>query len=1042
MSDYKINDHDVSADNIGVLYTLLEQLADASGTAMYVADYNTDRLLYLNGIATKILGVDITKAIGCKCYKFLMNNDERCSFCHKAVLMEDVFNYQNVVFPLNKHQYRIRSKIFTWRGRKVHAHFISDETEYLNSHSSVQAVIDQIPNGVGIYHVYYDGRIKQIYNNEGYYSILGSNRVEREQFSKFNVLEAVHPDDKKDCIEKLFDAIKNDHQFNYEMRIKKNNDIYKWIAFRADIIERREDYVTMYASLSDIDQLKKMQEVLQRNQAEIQMATDRAGILYWVYKVDTHQTVITNGKGYGYDEVINNVPEVFRGTGDVYVDDEIKYFDMFDQMNQGVESCGSDVRVYNHLLNKYQWQRVSFSKISDNRYVGSSIDITEQKRIEQKYDNELLVQQELLQDSVVTYKLNLTKEIVEDKITKYPNNSGRKPPFKLTEDLWKWGINFIKDESSKQEFIKCFATKSLLEAWSRGETSVELPVYKMKLLDQEKWYTSKALMVQRPDTGDIIAVTYTNNIDDKINNQMAIEGVLSQETEFVALIDSKLQTIRLVTSQEGEFNIPPLQASDFYQYRKTKIEPIVFTEDLDLLKQRYTIDEIIKDLNKQGNYALTYRKYYNDTVCRKRLRAFYLNDEHRYIVILRNDITDIYNEEVRQQEILKKALEDSREANRLKTDFLSRMSHDMRTPMNGILGLAQLSREETNIDVIKEYINQIELSGKVLLDLINDTLDMNKMDSGNLKLNPMPMDSEEVFSNIITNAQIMAAEKGIQLNLDLPVIDHDNWVPVICDASRLEQVFFNIISNAIKFTKPQGEVSIIFKPLGIENDMVTDKYIIKDTGIGMNPDFIPHVFDAFAQENRNRYGKDQGTGLGMSIVKQLVELMGGEISIKSELNKGTEVTLFMSYPVYHGKVKNDAINIENLDGLNGKRILLFEDHPLNAKIAKKLLEKQHMIVDVVENGKVGLNKYREAAMNYYDGILMDIRMPVMDGLEATKAIRNLDRKDAQNVPIIAMTANAFDEDVKQCLGAGMNAHLGKPIDARKLYITLSKYLDN
>ncbi|MDD3369789.1 MAG: response regulator [Lachnospiraceae bacterium] len=918
---------------------------------------------------------------------------------------------------------------------------MTTEDKYLNSHTSIQALIDQIPNGVGIYHVYPDGNVKQIYNNEGYYKIIESSRMKRKQYEEFNVLLAVHPEEREDCKRQLIQAVKEEQQFNFEMRICKDDGSYKWIAMKADIVEKNEEYVTMYASLSDIDQLKTMQQELEQNQAEIQIATDRAGILYWIYETDKHRTVITRGKGYGYDTVIENVPEVFRGTGDVYPEDEIKYFGLFEKMQSGVEFCETDARVFNQLLKQYQWQHITFSKISENRYVGSSLDITERKRVEQKYNGEIMIRQELLQDSIISYKLNLSKKIVEEKITKYPDKGGRKAPFELTDDLWKWGTAMIVDEEDRKLFQSKFEAKALLDAWDRGETSVELSAFRMKIGDRIKWYTARVLLVQRPYSGDIIGITYTNDIDIRMNNELGTKRVLLEEMEFVALINSDTEKIRLISAREGESCIPPLEEGDFLEYRRKRIEPIVLPEDLDKIRQQYTVSGIRQELDQKGIFSLTYRGMdYANKIWRKRLRAFYLDAEHQHIILLRNDVTDIYNEELRQQEILQKALDDSREANRLKTDFLSRMSHDMRTPMNGILGLTQLSKEENDIEVMKDYLNQIELSGKVLLDLINDTLDMNKIDSGNLKLNLLPMNSEAVFSNVITNARIMAAEKGIELKLDLPDIAHGEWKPVIADASRLEQIFFNIISNAIKFTPNQGTVEIIFKNLSTDSGIVRDKYIIRDSGIGMKPEFVPHLFDAFAQENRNPYGKDQGSGLGMSIVKQLVEMMNGSIQVTSELNKGTEVTLIMQYPIYEGKMDAGDISKEDFEGLAGKHILLCEDHPLNARIATKLLEKKNIKVDVAENGKIGLDQFETLGEGYYDCILMDVRMPVMDGLEATRAIRSLDRKDAKNIPIIAMTANAFDDDVKQCMEAGMNAHMAKPIDAQKMYQILAEYM--
>ena len=379
-------------------------------------------------------------------------------------------------------------------------------------------------------------------------------------------------------------------------------------------------------------------------------------------------------------------------------------------------------------------------------------------------------------------------------------------------------------------------------------------------------------------------------------------------------------------------------------------------------------------------------------------------------------------------------------ANNAKTDFMSRMSHDMRTPMNGILGLTQLTREETEPEVIRANLEQIELSGRVLLDLINDTLDMNKIESGKLELHLKPINSEVVFGNVMTNAGIMAAEKGVKLDFHGPAIGHGQWVPVLADASRLEQILFNVISNAIKFTPKGGTVELLMETVSIGEGLVKDRYTIRDTGIGMSAEFLPHLFDAFSQEARDNANRDKGTGLGMSIVKQLVELMNGTIEVKSELNKGTVVTLFMQYPICAAPAETEQKAEVVYEKFRGKQILVCEDHPINAQIIVKVLKKYGMLVEVAENGAVGLQCFCQSEEGFYDCILMDIRMPVMDGLETTRRIRSQKRSDAKTIPIIAMTANAFEEDVQNCLEAGMNSHLTKPIEFSKLYECLAKYM--
>ncbi len=395
-------------------------------------------------------------------------------------------------------------------------------------------------------------------------------------------------------------------------------------------------------------------------------------------------------------------------------------------------------------------------------------------------------------------------------------------------------------------------------------------------------------------------------------------------------------------------------------------------------------------------------------------------------------------EREKQNKKLEKALLQAQIANNAKTDFLSHMSHDMRTPMNdGILGITALLRDRTDPEEIKADIEQIENSGKYLLRLINDTLDMSKIESGKLELHPSVTDRKEILSNVNTIAKVLTSQKGVHLITEFKVKKPELSIPVIADESRIEQILINIISNAVKFTPKGGSVTIFMENISVKEEMVSDRYVITDTGIGMSADFQSHLFEPFAQEGRLNTDYESGTGLGLSIVKQIVDLMGGTILVESRWNQGTKITLELTYPRAGEDEKHLSETEVDLSALNGKHILLCEDHPINAKIAIRLLEKQHVIVEWAKNGQMGVDMLKASPEYYYAAVLMDIRMPVLNGIEATKVIRQInDRKDAKEIPIIAVTANAFDEDVRLCEEAGMNAHLSKPIDTKLLFEVL------
>jgi signal transduction histidine kinase/CheY-like chemotaxis protein len=386
------------------------------------------------------------------------------------------------------------------------------------------------------------------------------------------------------------------------------------------------------------------------------------------------------------------------------------------------------------------------------------------------------------------------------------------------------------------------------------------------------------------------------------------------------------------------------------------------------------------------------------------------------------------------------------EANKAKTEFFSRMSHDMRTPMNGILGLVELSDDETDITVLKNNIGRIKQSSEYLLGLINDTLDFQKIESGKMALEPQIVATRDLVNNVFKMIQLECKKKNITLKMKVENADLDCLVNV--DPMRMKQIFFNILSNSVKFTKPGGIIEICFKCVGHTGNIAHDVITITDTGIGMSKDFLEHdLFQPFSQEHSEITTNYAGTGLGLSIAKKLVELMHGDIAIESELGEGTKVIVTIDFeraegPGIQKKIEQSEMQEAEAKAiLAGKKILLAEDQPLNAEIAKRLLEKNGCIVEWVKDGQECCQRFAAAEEGEFALILMDIRMPNMDGLEATRRIRNFSGGDAATIPIIAMTANAYVTDVQNCLDAGMNAHIAKPINPHLMFTTIARFLN-
>ncbi|MEA4941763.1 MAG: transporter substrate-binding domain-containing protein [Oscillibacter sp.] len=377
-------------------------------------------------------------------------------------------------------------------------------------------------------------------------------------------------------------------------------------------------------------------------------------------------------------------------------------------------------------------------------------------------------------------------------------------------------------------------------------------------------------------------------------------------------------------------------------------------------------------------------------------------------------------------------------ANAAKTDFLSRMSHDMRTPMNGILGMTALTIDLPGLSPeAQANLSAIRDSSNYLLSLINDTLDMSRIESQKIELHKEPVRAAELITQTLAGISQSAQKKGIKIVAKFMGFRND-YINV--DRVRVRQIFTNLLSNAVKFTPGFGKIECLVECLSREEGRCLVRITIRDSGVGMSEEFLQHAFEPFAQEPNSQSNKYAGTGLGLPIVQNLVHLMGGTISICSKLNEGTAVAVELPFELLEGyqpPVSDDAAAFFDLQG---RRVLLCEDHPLNATIAVKLLSKVGVEVEHAEDGRQGVDLFIQRNAGYYDAILMDIRMPIMDGLSATRAIRALHKSDAKTIPIIAMTANAFDFDVKASLSAGMDAHLDKPVDPEKLYRTLSEQM--
>ena len=698
----------------------------------------------------------------------------------------------------------------------------------------------------------------------------------------------------------------------------------------------------------------------------------------------------------------------------------------------------------------------------DNRKARAAQE-NEQKYVSELHDfNDQLsnYKRAVLSDALISLEVNLTRDELyygvwkDDAGNEVPlmDIVGLNVPCSYDRYIDVWNKTFVK-RSLNDTFTGSTDREYLMKVFENGETEVTFD-YEAKTVSGRHTWLRRSICMTRNRAGDLIAYTSVKDVSALISQN-------KREEEFVRALATEYDSITVVRFMENKKDDRVLLHSrlsgeiaelidektaneENFAQKLIDLTRYIHPDDIPEFYDGVTRDKVIATLAGRRTHIVNFRIVRPDsTYIHYQMRFVPLADDdgglYGSILCFRN-----IDDEIRKELGIRQQLEDAKiaaeAANRAKSAFLFNMSHDIRTPMNAIIGFTDIAEKHIDDTArVEEALGKVKIAGNHLLSLINDVLDMSRVESGQVKIEEEPVCIDTAKDNLYSILAGSAEAKNILLNSVIaPSVTH-RWI--WADRLRMMRVLTNIVSNSVKYTNPGGRIDLLAEEMPCEKEgFARFRYTVTDTGIGMSKEYLEHVFEPFTRAESSTKSGVVGTGLGMAITKSLVELMDGTIRVESELNVGTTVIL-----EFENRIAEPVVpKVEHAEDfsvvLSGKKILLVEDNELNREIATDILEEEGIIIDSAEDGDIAVEKVRASAPGRYDLILMDIQMPRMNGYDAARAIRALPDAGLANIPIIAMTANAFDEDKKNAMDAGMNGHIAKPIDVPKLMNTLTEVL--
>ena len=816
----------------------------------------------------------------------------------------------------------------------------------------------------------------------------------------------------------------------------------KWLHGKAQLVKwGGRDAALHY--FTDVTELKNASMEIQRGRQIYETALEAAQLFEFEYDVRRQRITFMDNPCTEQTRRKLNIPAVLENAAESakkYLGaDTSKVLNLYKNAQEGgFASCEIYIQLAPYSLQKCLKVIMSVLDDATGKTYAIINDISIQKVAIDRYNSIADYFMKADDNSLGITRLNLTQDNVV--ILRQPNDpllSFDAHTYKINE-FFQLNARRIIGAESRERYLQIFNREALLTSQVEQRNVLS---FRCRIKTSGKGIITADVHLQilvSPWNNDVEAMIYTEDVDGKIKREKLLQKITDFDYDCLLLLDIETKTAAFHSisslapqSYRNKYD----NSGKTYPYDsicKNTVNDWVYPDERDKFMSNSSLDNLILQLAVSDIYEYTIRGVKSDSsICYKRFRCSWLDEARNIILIEQTDVTAMYHEQQRKLMKEQRLREAATAANMLKTEFLASVSHDMRTPLNAILGYAELALNQNIPADCRDYIDKIKKSGGVLKNLINETLDLSRLESGKTVLTKKPLLLSGLARDIAATVEPSMKKKQLSFSFDIShVIDK----PVMADSEHLSQALLNVLSNAAKYTPFGGRVTASVECEEPVKDMVSCKFVVCDTGIGISEEFLHRIYEPFSQEHDETTMADGGSGLGLTIVKRLIEMMDGIISIRSMVGKGTEVSLRLKFKL--ANAASDKTEGGSAAKLRGRNVLVCEDNYMNLEIVKNILALAGVSVTCASNGQEGVDIFTRSTLNEYDAILMDLRMPVMNGYDAAKAIRELGRKDAAAVPIIALSADAYDEDVRKSLDAGMNGHIAKPFTPQQLYEAL------